>query len=156
MAKFKRNKSKTAADVVTRVYTINMHKRLHNIGFKKRAPRAVKEIRKFAAEQMGTEDIRIDTRLNKFIWSKGIRFVYSIQFVLSGLSYSICDLDSEPFVKSPFRCTSSMNKRSIFCFVGVFHSEFAFNSPEDRMKMKTHPISCTLLFRGFPFLHLRN
>ena len=73
MAKIKRTKSKEASEVVTRVYTINMHKRLHNIGFKKRAPRAVKEIRKFATQQMGTHDVRIDTRLNKFIWSKGIR-----------------------------------------------------------------------------------
>ena len=28
--------------VVTREYTINMHKRLHGIGFKYRAPRAIK------------------------------------------------------------------------------------------------------------------
>ncbi|XKL64220.1 hypothetical protein PGB90_004306 [Kerria lacca] len=75
MAKSRRPKTKETSDVVTRVYTINMHKRLHNIGFKKRAPRAVKEIRKFAAQQMGTQDVRIDTRLNKFIWSKGIRSV---------------------------------------------------------------------------------
>lgn len=75
MAKARRSKSKETSEVVTRVYTINMHKRLHNIGFKKRAPRAVKEIRKFATQQMGTQDVRIDTRLNKFIWSKGIRFV---------------------------------------------------------------------------------
>nr|ABM55575.1 ribosomal protein L31-like protein [Maconellicoccus hirsutus] len=75
MAKLRRAKSKEASEVVTRVYTINMHKRLHNIGFKKRAPRAVKEIRKFATQQMGTNDVRIDTRLNKFIWSKGIRSV---------------------------------------------------------------------------------
>ena len=29
-------------EVVTRGYTINLHKRLHGIGFKYRAPRAVK------------------------------------------------------------------------------------------------------------------
>jgi len=29
-------------EVVTREYTINLHKRLHGIGFKYRAPRAVK------------------------------------------------------------------------------------------------------------------
>ena len=29
-------------EVVTREYTINMHKRLHGIGFKYKAPRAVK------------------------------------------------------------------------------------------------------------------
>jgi len=32
----------TMGEVVTREYTINMHKRLHGIGFKYKAPRAVK------------------------------------------------------------------------------------------------------------------
>jgi large subunit ribosomal protein L31e len=40
-------------EVVTREYTINMHKRLHGIGFKYKAPRAVKEIK-----QIGTKDVR--------------------------------------------------------------------------------------------------
>merc|ERR1719427_2596035 len=62
-------------EVVTREYTINMHKRLHGIGFKYRAPRAVKEIKKFAEKQMGTKDVRIDTRLNKVIWAQGVRGV---------------------------------------------------------------------------------
>merc|ERR1712110_1379147 len=65
----------TMGEVVTREYTINMHKRLHNIGFKYRAPRAVKEIKKFAEKQMGTKDVRIDTRLNKAIWAQGVRGV---------------------------------------------------------------------------------
>lgn len=43
-------------------------------GFKKRAPRAIKEIRKFAVKEMGTPDVRIDTRLNKAVWSKGVRW----------------------------------------------------------------------------------
>lgn len=42
-------------------------------GYKKRAPRALKEIRKFAQKQMGTPDVRIDTRLNKYVWSNGKR-----------------------------------------------------------------------------------
>jgi large subunit ribosomal protein L31e len=33
---------------VTRDYTINLHKKLHGIQFKKRAPRAVREIKRFA------------------------------------------------------------------------------------------------------------
>lgn len=41
--------------------------------FKKRAPRAIKEIRKFAMKEMGTPDVRIDTRLNKAVWAKGVR-----------------------------------------------------------------------------------
>ena len=71
-------------EVVTREYTINIHKRIHGVGFKKRAPRALKEIRKFAMKEMGTLDVRIDTRLNKAIWAKGIRNVpYRIHVWLS-------------------------------------------------------------------------
>jgi large subunit ribosomal protein L31e len=43
--------------------------------FKKRAPRALQAIRDFARKTMGTEDVRIDTLLNKFLWSQGIRNV---------------------------------------------------------------------------------
>ncbi|EEB11110.1 60S ribosomal protein L31 [Polyplax serrata] len=77
MAKTRREKKRKSAmnEVVTREYTINIHKRLHGVGFKKRSPRAIKEIRKFAIQQMGTPDVRIDTRLNKHVWSKGIRHV---------------------------------------------------------------------------------
>ena len=71
----KEKKGSTMGEVVTREYTINLHKRLHGIGFKYRAPRAVKEIKKFAVKQMGTEDVRIDTRLNKYLWSQGVRNV---------------------------------------------------------------------------------
>merc|ERR1712113_971057 len=76
MAPRAEKKSKTTMmEVVTREYTINLHKRLHGIGFKYRAPRAIKEIKKFAEKQMGTNDVRIDTRLNKHIWSQGVRNV---------------------------------------------------------------------------------
>ena len=40
-------------------------------GFKRRAPRAIKAVRQFAQKEMGTTDVRIDTNLNKFLWSKG-------------------------------------------------------------------------------------
>ncbi|XP_076362893.1 ribosomal protein L31 [Tachypleus tridentatus] len=86
MAKLKGEKKGKSAlnEVVTREYTIHLHKRLHGIGFKKRAPRAIKEIKKFAEKQMGTPDVRVDTRLNKFIWSKGIRNVpYRVRVRLS-------------------------------------------------------------------------
>ena len=66
-----------AADVVTRDYTIHMRKALYGISFKKRAPRAVKEVKKFAKQMMGTDDVRIDSKLNKFLWSKGIKSVPS-------------------------------------------------------------------------------
>merc|ERR1711992_330783 len=71
----RREKTGTMGEVVTREYTINLHKRLHGIGFKYRAPRAIKEVKKFAEKQMGTNGVRIDTRLNKHLWSQGVRNV---------------------------------------------------------------------------------
>merc|ERR1712164_12964 len=62
-------------EVVTREYTINLHKRLHSSTFKKRAPRAVRAIRKFATEMMCTEDVRVHPQLNKAVWSKGVKNV---------------------------------------------------------------------------------
>ena len=43
--------------------------------FKKRAPRAVRAIRKFATEMMGTQDVRVHPQLNKAVWSKGVKNV---------------------------------------------------------------------------------
>ncbi|XP_049555548.1 60S ribosomal protein L31-like [Orcinus orca] len=70
--------------VVTREYTNNIHKRIHGVGFKKRAPQALKEIRKSAMKKMGTPYVCIDTRINKAVWAKGIRNVlYHIRVRLS-------------------------------------------------------------------------
>lgn len=60
-------------EVVTRENAVSIHRRIHGVGFKKHSPRARKEIRKFAMKEMGTPDVRIDTRLNKAVWAKGIR-----------------------------------------------------------------------------------
>lgn len=74
VAKTKRDKGQSTLDkVVTREYTIHIHKRMGRVSRKRRAPRAMKLIRKFARKQMSTKDVRIDTRVNKFIWSKGIK-----------------------------------------------------------------------------------
>lgn len=62
-------------DVVTREYTINLHKRLHGAHFKKRAPTAVKAIKKFATLHMKTTDVRLDPRLNVALWSRGVQGV---------------------------------------------------------------------------------
>ncbi|XP_034250636.1 60S ribosomal protein L31 [Thrips palmi] len=75
MVKQKREKKSAINEVVTREYSINLHKRLYGVGAKRRAPRAIKEIRKFAAKEMGTEDVRVDTHLNKQLWSRGIKNV---------------------------------------------------------------------------------
>mmetsp|Transcript_56292 Transcript_56292/g.131866 ORF Transcript_56292/g.131866 Transcript_56292/m.131866 type:complete len:119 (-) Transcript_56292:59-415(-) len=71
----KGEKKARVSDVITREYTINMHKRLLGQTFKKRAPRSVTEVKKFAKKVMGTSDVRIDQKLNKYLWSKGVKNV---------------------------------------------------------------------------------
>jgi len=68
-------KNRQKSDVVSREYTINLHKRLHKCTFKDRAPRAIREIKRFAIAKLGTKDVRIDTTVNRYVWSKGIRNV---------------------------------------------------------------------------------
>ena len=53
--------------------TVHMHKYMKGRTFKKRAPFAVKVIRKVAKQFMGTEDNRVEVRLNKHVWSKGVK-----------------------------------------------------------------------------------
>lgn len=62
-------------DVVTREYTIHLHKRVHGRSFKKRAPWAVKSVVDFAQKAMGTSDVRLDPKLNQALWSQGIKNV---------------------------------------------------------------------------------
>ncbi len=56
-----------------REYTIHLHKRVHNVQFKKRAPKAVQEVIKFAQQAMGVHDVRVDPKLNEEIWKFGIK-----------------------------------------------------------------------------------
>ncbi|KAG4305961.1 hypothetical protein PORY_000871 [Pneumocystis oryctolagi] len=63
------------SDVVTRDYTIHLHKRIFGCSFKKRVPRAIKCIREFAMFHMGTKDVRIDPQLNKEMFKRGIKNV---------------------------------------------------------------------------------
>lgn len=57
---------------MTREDTIDIHKCILGVGFKKRAPRAFKEIRKFVMKEMGTPDVRTDP---KAVWARGMRNV---------------------------------------------------------------------------------
>ncbi|KAJ1484350.1 60S ribosomal protein l31 [Baffinella frigidus] len=75
MAKKGEKKAARVNDIVTREYTINLHKRLMGMTFKRRAPRAVAEVKKFAFKAMGTTDVRIDQKLNKALWKTGIKNV---------------------------------------------------------------------------------
>ncbi len=54
------------ADIVTREFTIHMSKRLYGVTFKKRAPRAVREIKQFAVKAMKTSLVVILQKLWTF------------------------------------------------------------------------------------------
>merc|ERR1711944_231073 len=71
MAKKEAKKRSTIKEVVTREYTVNLHKRIHRVGRKFKAPKAIKAIRDFALKEMGTQDVRIDPELNKQLWVNG-------------------------------------------------------------------------------------
>jgi len=73
MTTSKSDRKAKSPDLVSRDYTIHLGKLCHKITFKKKAPRAIKEIRKFAEKAMGTKDVRIDAKLNKYVWATGIR-----------------------------------------------------------------------------------
>jgi large subunit ribosomal protein L31e len=62
-------------EVVTREYTIHLHKYLHGTTFKKRAPKAIKVIKEFAQKTMKTKDVRLDPSLNKLVWKQGVKSV---------------------------------------------------------------------------------
>lgn len=63
----------TINEVVTREYTVNIHKCIYEVSFKKNAPWALKKIQKFTMKEMGTLDMGIVTRLNKATGANGIR-----------------------------------------------------------------------------------
>ena len=63
-----RDGKKTEMQPACRDYTLNMHKRLQKIGFKKRAPRAIRDIKRFAMSEMYTKvsepQLLFDTTIN--------------------------------------------------------------------------------------------
>ena len=68
-----RKEGKKDLQEVTRKIKINLHKQLHDVQFKKKAPRAIKILKKWAQRNMGTKDVRVDPELNKELWKKGVR-----------------------------------------------------------------------------------
>ena len=68
-----RKEGKNELQEVTKKMQINLHKQLHGVQFKKKAPRAIKVIKKLVQRNMRTKDVRIDPELNKELWKKGVR-----------------------------------------------------------------------------------
>ena len=60
-------------DLVSRDYTIHLSKRTHKTTFKAKTPKAVKVVKKFAEDAMGTKDVRLDPKVNKELWKQGVR-----------------------------------------------------------------------------------
>jgi large subunit ribosomal protein L31e len=52
-------KERKEVEPVTRDYTVNLHKRMQGVAFKKRAPRAIRELVKFAQKEMYTKVIQV-------------------------------------------------------------------------------------------------
>ena len=69
------SKRKILPKVVTLETTIHLSRSIRGVGAKARAPRACKIVRSYARKMMGTTDNRIDVKLNKHIWSQGIKTV---------------------------------------------------------------------------------
>ncbi|MCQ2821183.1 MAG: 60S ribosomal protein L31 [archaeon] len=69
----KEKKEAKELGAVTRGLTVHLHKLVHEVKFKKKAPRAIRLIKDLAAKTMFTKDVRIDPDLNKEIWRNGIR-----------------------------------------------------------------------------------
>ena len=59
--------------VVSVETTVRISRKMTNVTHKKRAPRACKVLRDHAKRMLGTSDNRIDSKLNKFLWSNGIK-----------------------------------------------------------------------------------
>ncbi|KAJ3219121.1 60S ribosomal protein L31 [Clydaea vesicula] len=73
----KKSSKKTSAlsEVITKEYTIHLHPKVFGQTFKKRAPTAIKVVRKFAQTQMKTSDVRLEPELNQALWAKGVKTV---------------------------------------------------------------------------------
>ncbi|KAJ3395395.1 60S ribosomal protein L31 [Lobulomyces angularis] len=68
-------KASALSEVITKEYTIHLHPKVFGQTFKKRAPTAVKVVRKFAQTQMKTTDVRLEPELNQALWAKGVKTV---------------------------------------------------------------------------------
>jgi large subunit ribosomal protein L31e len=64
--------NKMAKNKLERVYTIPLRRGFIKVPKYYRAKRAINQIRKYVEKHMKSEDVRIGSVLNEFVWSKGI------------------------------------------------------------------------------------
>ena len=120
MAPADRKERKSKPDLVTRDYTIHLSKMVHKTTFKKRAPRAIKAIKKFAQKAMGTKDVRIDTKLNKAVWCQGVRNIpRRVRVRLSRKRNEDEEADEKVRTRN---CDNQVGKRCHCCWCSYFLS----------------------------------
>ena len=51
-----------------RIYTVNLRKDFIKVGRWRRVPRAVRYLREFVKRHMKVEEVKIDTKLNEYLW----------------------------------------------------------------------------------------
>jgi len=56
-----------------RVYTIPLRRKTIKIAKYKRSPKAMRVIREFLQRHMKSDDIKIDKKVNEYIWNQGIK-----------------------------------------------------------------------------------
>ena len=66
MGRTNKDGRKKEMQAVTRDYTLNMHKRLQGIAFKKRSTYAVRDIKRFAIKEMFTNVSSLNVFANPF------------------------------------------------------------------------------------------
>eukprot|EP01113_Clastostelium_recurvatum_P011543 TRINITY_DN15893_c0_g1_i2.p1 TRINITY_DN15893_c0_g1~~TRINITY_DN15893_c0_g1_i2.p1 ORF type:complete len:119 (-),score=26.48 TRINITY_DN15893_c0_g1_i2:51-407(-) len=64
---------KVSKGPLTMEHTINLHKHTSGMQNKKKAPRAIQAIVAFAQKAMQTKDVRLDVKVNGYVWSRGIK-----------------------------------------------------------------------------------
>ncbi|KAF3831508.1 hypothetical protein GH733_000320 [Mirounga leonina] len=80
-----KNKGYSAiSKVVTREYTVDIHKSIHGVGFWRSLPLGTQRDPEICIKEMETANVHVDIRLSKAVWAKGIRNIpYCIHVQLS-------------------------------------------------------------------------
>ncbi len=134
---------KTEMQPACRDYTLNLHKRLQGIQFKQRAPKAIKNIRKFAQKEMFTQ---VSTSMKSWRVSLQHPFLFFESWgeysfkkkMVSNLVWFLCDR----------RCalTPSWTEWSGLPVSETFLVKCVSELPERETRTRTHPRSSSLLF----------
>jgi len=130
----KENTEKKAIGPVSRDYTINLHKRLHKISFKKKAPRAIKEVVAFAKKNMLTDVI-----------------IFSFTFIIF---HKLASRDTN--LIRTLELTKDWINSSGAPVSETSPEELESECPEEETKKPNPEANSTLLFNTFPLTAIRD